>query len=54
MATISTGYDPPPRRFRPFWIGVAIFVALLVAFIAVFDWNWLRGPLARYYSQDRT
>lgn len=50
MATISTGYDPPPRRFRPFWIGVAIFVALLVAFIAVFDWNWLRGPLARYYS----
>jgi uncharacterized protein involved in outer membrane biogenesis len=50
MATISTPYEKPPRRFHPFWIGVAIFVALLVAFIAIFDWNWLRGPLARYYS----
>jgi len=50
MATISTPYEKPPRRFPPFWIGVAIFVALLVAFIAIFDWNWLRGPLARYYS----
>lgn len=50
MATISTGYEPPPRRFHPFWIGLAIFVALLIAFVAVFDWNWLRGPLARYYS----
>ena len=50
MATISTPYEKPPRRFDPFWIGVAIFVALLVAFIAIFDWNWLRGPLARYYS----
>lgn len=50
MATISTPYEKPPGRFHPFWIGVAIFVALLVAFIAIFDWNWLRGPLARYYS----
>ena len=31
--------------------GALAFVALLVAFVAVFDWNWLRGPLVRYLAE---
>lgn len=53
MATISTGYEPPPRRGpHLFWIGFAIFLGLLILLIALFDWNWMRGPVARYLSRQ--
>ncbi len=32
-------------------IGSALaLVAAVVAFLIVFDWNWLRGPVSRYAS----
>lgn len=38
------------RRF-PLWAMVAAGIAvLLVIVVLVFDWNWLRGPIARYAS----
>lgn len=51
MATISTSYEPPPRRFGLFWIILALCIGLLIAFVALFDWNWMRGPVARYLSR---
>jgi uncharacterized protein involved in outer membrane biogenesis len=27
-------------------------VLALAVFVVLFDWNWLRGPVERYYSQD--
>ena len=39
-----------PRR-HPFLAGLAVFVGLLLLFIALFDWNWVRPPLERYISQ---
>ena len=35
----------PPRT----WITVAV-VVLLAVVIALFEWNWLRGPLSSYMS----
>jgi uncharacterized protein involved in outer membrane biogenesis len=46
------GGEGPPRR-RPPGLGWAIagcVVLLVVIFLAVFDWNWLRGPIGRYAS----
>ncbi len=37
------------RRRTGAWILLAV-VALIAAVIALFDWNWLRGPLASYLS----
>jgi uncharacterized protein involved in outer membrane biogenesis len=39
-----------PRR-HPFLAGLAVLVGLLLLFIALFDWNWVRPPLERYISQ---
>ncbi|MBC8119021.1 MAG: AsmA family protein [Burkholderiaceae bacterium] len=39
----------PPRRRWP-WVLGAIALTL-VAFIAIFDWNWFRGPLERRLSE---
>jgi uncharacterized protein involved in outer membrane biogenesis len=36
-------------RFTTAWILLAIAAAIAVL-VAVFDWNWLRGPLASYLS----
>jgi uncharacterized protein involved in outer membrane biogenesis len=44
----SPGGGPHPFR----WIlgGVALIVLALVVFLALFDWDWLRPPLARMLS----
>ncbi|WP_456361856.1 AsmA family protein [Xanthomonas arboricola] len=39
----------PPRR-RRWLIGSGIVAAIIVIFVLVFDWNWLRGPVERVVS----
>ncbi len=41
---------PKRRRIRWFTIGLGVFVLALIIFVALFQWNWLRGPLAREIS----
>ncbi|MGH6970988.1 MAG: AsmA family protein, partial [Caulobacteraceae bacterium] len=44
---------PSRRRLHPLrWVGAAVLVLLAAigVFIAVFQWNWLRGPIADYAS----
>ncbi|MEP6608550.1 MAG: AsmA family protein [Burkholderiaceae bacterium] len=41
----------PARKRRWPWILGAIALAL-VLFVAIFDWNWLRGPLERRLSES--
>ena len=37
----------------PVWAYVlAVVAVLLVIFVLIFDWNWFRGPLARYASRQ--
>lgn len=53
--------DPPSRPAGPAasasrkrrwpWVVGSIALALVV-FIAIFDWNWFRGPLERYLSES--
>nr|WP_052032158.1 AsmA family protein [Xanthomonas fragariae] len=38
-----------PRR-RRWWIGLGIVATIVVIFVLVFDWNWLRGPVERVVS----
>ncbi|MDM0108434.1 AsmA family protein [Variovorax sp. J22R24] len=38
-------------RRHPVWSAVALLIALVIVFIALFDWNWVRRPLERYISQ---
>src|SRR5437016_2390956 len=39
------------KRGFPLWaIVMASVAAALAIFILVFDWNWFRGPIARYWS----
>jgi uncharacterized protein involved in outer membrane biogenesis len=47
------GETPPsaPRKRRWPWVLGSIAVALVV-FVAVFDWNWFRGPLERYLTES--
>ena len=40
-----------PRRRRWAWVLGTIAVALAL-FIAIFDWNWFRGPLERYLTDS--
>ena len=55
-ATPRTSAPPPPPPRRPALrprIGAAIgaaVVLLIVVFVILFQWNWLRGPLARAIS----
>lgn len=50
----------PPRRplrglSRRALIGIGsalTLVAAIIAFLVIFDWNWLRGPLGRYASSQ--
>jgi hypothetical protein len=39
-------------RFPVWAYGLAVAAALLVIFILIFDWNWFKGPLARYASRQ--
>jgi len=41
----------PPRKRRWPWILGAIALGLLI-FVAIFDWNWFRGPLERRLSES--
>ncbi|MDM0032231.1 AsmA family protein [Variovorax sp. J22P271] len=45
--------SPSPNLLRrhPVWATLAALVALLVAFVLLFDWNWVRPPLERYISK---
>lgn len=46
--------DIPPsasRKRRWPWV-LGSIAAALVVFIAIFDWNWFRGPLERYLSES--
>src|SRR5215204_1026965 len=45
----SNGARPHKRRWP--WVVGAIALALAI-FIAVFDWNWFRGPLERRLSES--
>lgn len=38
------------RRRHGAWIALGVIVAIALA-IALFDWNWLRGPIAGYLSE---
>jgi uncharacterized protein involved in outer membrane biogenesis len=40
----------PPPRLTPGKVIAAIVLLALVVFLLVFQWNWLRGPLARAIS----
>lgn len=44
---------PSKTRSRLRTVALLMLVAMVVvaAFLAVFDWNWLRGPLQRYVSE---
>lgn len=39
-------------RFPVWAYALAVVAALLVIFVLIFDWNWFRGPLARYASRQ--
>jgi uncharacterized protein involved in outer membrane biogenesis len=46
------GGEPPRKPWRPGWswaVGGAAVLAV-VLFLALFQWNWLRGPIGRYAS----
>ena len=40
-----------PIRRHPIWTAVAGLVVVLIAFVLVFDWNWIRPPIERYISR---
>lgn len=50
---VTPAADPrtlrPPRR-RRWLIGLGIVALLVVVFLILFDWNWLRGPVERAVS----
>jgi uncharacterized protein involved in outer membrane biogenesis len=52
QAEPAGGGAPPKQPWRPGWPGaVAGALALaLILFLAIFDWNWLRGPIGRWAS----
>ncbi|WP_429001496.1 AsmA family protein [Xanthomonas arboricola] len=41
--------SPTPRR-RRWLVGLAIVAAVVVIFVLLFQWNWLRGPVERVVS----
>jgi uncharacterized protein involved in outer membrane biogenesis len=43
---------PPHRRRALYWTGgiLALLAAAVAAFLLIFDWNMLRGPIGRYAS----
>ena len=47
----GTANSSKPRARRWPWLLGALAV-LIVLFLAVFQWNWLRGPLERYLSEN--
>ncbi|MEO8186220.1 MAG: AsmA family protein [Burkholderiaceae bacterium] len=55
MASRANSSDRPslatPRKRRWPWVLGTIALAL-VLFVAIFDWNWFRGPLERYLSES--
>ena len=55
VASTANSPDSPAlatrRKRRWPWVLGAIALAL-VLFIAIFDWNWFRGPLERYLSES--
>ena len=49
---MPTPTDSSPLRKRRWpWVDGAIALALVVV-VAIFDWNWFRGPLERYLSES--
>lgn len=55
MASSEISSDRPApgtlRKRRWLWVLGTIALAL-VLFVAIFDWNWFRGPLERYLSES--
>ena len=52
LQTLPTVPHPRTSRKRRWpWVLGAIALAL-VLFVAIFDWNWFRGPLERYLSES--
>ena len=49
-ARIEPVSNPAPKRRWPWVLGA--FALGLAIFIAIFDWNWFRGPLERYLSDS--
>ncbi|HVE88543.1 MAG TPA: hypothetical protein VNA44_02490, partial [Burkholderiaceae bacterium] len=47
----SPGSTQSSRKRRWPWV-LGAFVLALVLFIAIFDWNWFRGPLERKLSES--
>ena len=52
MTAIADAPPPPPAvRARWIWASVlAVVILAVVIFVLLFQWNWLRGPLARAIS----
>ena len=53
----GAGANPPPPEPHDKWRGarwgggiLAAAILLIVVFLLLFDWDWLRGPIARYAS----
>ena len=46
-----TPHTPGFIRRHPVRAGVALVLAVLVAFVLLFDWNWVRVPLEHYISK---
>ena len=40
----------PSPRTRKWSIAALVVLVAIAVFLAVFDWNWLRGPISRYAS----
>ena len=44
----------PERSRRRLWrnlaIGASVLAAVVIGFLLVFDWNWLKGPIERRVS----
>jgi uncharacterized protein involved in outer membrane biogenesis len=50
MNSVPAGWSGFPRR-HPAWTILLSLLAALIVLLAVFDWNWLKGPVQRLVSQ---
>jgi uncharacterized protein involved in outer membrane biogenesis len=47
---VRHAWKEAPRRKQGVVIGALLLIAAVIVFLVIFDWNWLRGPVARIAS----